>query len=118
MHDEKKPGDVLKVPGEDLDDVADDVTYGIYPWITSSEMPIELKMRAAVKDLAERLHSHHADESRSGIQRTAGPDRPSWGMEIVDYERRGHCQDQLGSWVDNKTKVDHAATAISPIMPL
>jgi hypothetical protein len=24
MHDEKKPGDVLKVPGDPLDDVADD----------------------------------------------------------------------------------------------
>jgi hypothetical protein len=30
MHDEKRPGDVLKVPGDPLDDVADDVRYGIY----------------------------------------------------------------------------------------
>jgi len=28
MHDEKKPGDVLKVPGDPLDDVADDARYG------------------------------------------------------------------------------------------
>jgi hypothetical protein len=31
MHDEKKPGDVLKVPGDPLDDVADDARYGITP---------------------------------------------------------------------------------------
>jgi hypothetical protein len=30
MHDEKRPGDVLKVPGDPLDDVADDVRYGIH----------------------------------------------------------------------------------------
>jgi len=30
MHDEKRPGDVLKVPGDPLDDVADDVRYGLY----------------------------------------------------------------------------------------
>jgi len=34
MHDEKKPGDVLKVPGDALDDVADDVRYGIYTFIS------------------------------------------------------------------------------------
>jgi len=43
MHDEKKPGDVLKVPGDSLDDVADDVRYGIYTWITANEMPREVK---------------------------------------------------------------------------
>ncbi len=35
MHDEKRPGDVLKVPGDPLDDVADDVRYGIYTFIIS-----------------------------------------------------------------------------------
>ncbi len=39
MHDEKKPGDVLKLPGDPLDDVADDVRYGIYTFITSAEKP-------------------------------------------------------------------------------
>ena len=34
MHDEKRPGDVLKVPGDPLDDVADDARYGIYTFIT------------------------------------------------------------------------------------
>jgi len=52
MHDEKKPGDVLKVPGDPLDDVADDVRYGIYTFITSAEKPRELVLREAVQPLA------------------------------------------------------------------
>jgi hypothetical protein len=52
MHDEKRPGDVLKVPGDPLDDVADDVRYGIYTFITSSEKPKELLAREAIAPLA------------------------------------------------------------------
>ncbi len=52
MHDEKRPGDLLKVPGDPLDDVADDVRYGIYTFITSSEKPRELLARKAIAPLA------------------------------------------------------------------
>ena len=45
MHDEKKPGDVKKVPGDPLDDVADACRYGVFNWFTASEKPPELKMR-------------------------------------------------------------------------
>jgi hypothetical protein len=38
---EQTEGDVLKVPGDPLDDVADDVRYGIYTFITSAEKPRE-----------------------------------------------------------------------------
>jgi hypothetical protein len=48
MHDEKRPGDVLKVPGDPLDDVR----YGIYTFITSSEKPKELLAREAIAPLA------------------------------------------------------------------
>jgi hypothetical protein len=44
--------DVLKVPGDPLDDVADDVRYGIYTFITSSEKPKELLAREAIAPLA------------------------------------------------------------------
>ena len=54
MHDEKKPGDVLKVQGDALDDVADDVRYGIYTFITSAERPRELSIRELVQPLAQQ----------------------------------------------------------------
>jgi len=54
MHDEKRPGDVLKVPGDPLDDVTDDARYGIYTFITSTEKPPELAMHDQLRQLAEQ----------------------------------------------------------------
>jgi hypothetical protein len=54
MHDEKRPGDVLKVTGDPLDDVADDARYGIYTFVTSSPKPRELTIREELKTLAEQ----------------------------------------------------------------
>lgn len=54
MHDEKKPGDVLKVPGDPLDDVADDARYGIYTWITSTDKPRELAIQEALAPLVQK----------------------------------------------------------------
>ena len=54
MHDEKRPGDVLKVTGDPLDDVADDARYGIYTFVTSSPKPRELVIREQLKALAEQ----------------------------------------------------------------
>jgi hypothetical protein len=53
MHDDKRPGDVLKVPGDPLDDVADDARYGIYTFITTTEKPRDLKIADACRQLAE-----------------------------------------------------------------
>ena len=53
MHDEKRPGDVLKVPGDPLDDVADDARYGIYTFVTTAEKPPELAIADACRQLAE-----------------------------------------------------------------
>lgn len=54
MHDEKRPGDVLKVPGDPLDDVADDVRYGIYTFITAAVEPMEIAQREVLRNLAEQ----------------------------------------------------------------
>ncbi len=39
--------------GDPLDDVADDVRYGLYTFINASEKPRELRIREALKPLAE-----------------------------------------------------------------
>jgi hypothetical protein len=52
MHDDKKSGDLVKVPGDELDDVADSARYGIYTFITLSEKPKELIVREAIAPLA------------------------------------------------------------------
>jgi hypothetical protein len=54
MHDENKPGDVRKIPGHPLDDVADDVRYGIYTFITAAEEPADLRKREELRRLAQQ----------------------------------------------------------------
>lgn len=54
MHDEKRPGDVLKVPGDPLDDVADDARYGIYTFVMRAEKPRELVIAESIRHLAEQ----------------------------------------------------------------
>lgn len=51
MHDEKKPGDIKKVAGDPLDDVADETRYAIYTFVQQAEVPRELRLQQAVKGL-------------------------------------------------------------------
>lgn len=53
VHDPKRPGDLLKVGGDPLDDAMDSARYGLYSWITVSEKPHELVMREAMRPLAD-----------------------------------------------------------------
>ena len=54
VHDPKKPGDLLKVSGDPLDDVMDSARYGLYSWVTSCEKPPELRMHDQLRQLAEQ----------------------------------------------------------------
>ena len=77
MHDEKKPGDVLKVPGDALDDVADDVRYGIYTFITSADKPRELIIPELVQPLAQQGDLTSAYITLSTTHRGGANARPS-----------------------------------------
>ena len=73
MHDDKRPGDVRKVPGDPLDDVADDARYGIYTFITATEKPRELalleqcRLHAQQRDLTSALiHSNNTTALETG----------------------------------------------------
>jgi hypothetical protein len=67
MHDEKRPGDVLKVPGDPLDDVADDARYGVYTFITTSEKPLEVRRAELAGQFSTQLH----DPDLSQVEREA-----------------------------------------------
>ncbi|HEV7523018.1 MAG TPA: hypothetical protein VGP89_18090 [Candidatus Angelobacter sp.] len=63
MHDEKKPGDLIKVPGDDLDDVMDDTRYGIYSFITTAVKPDSVRIEEAlagipIEDATSRMIRH------------------------------------------------------------
>lgn len=48
MHDDKKPGDIRKVPGDPLDDVSDETRYALYTFINQAEVPRELQLQRAI----------------------------------------------------------------------
>ena len=84
MHDEKKPGDVPKVPGDPLDDVADDARYGIYTFITTTEKPRELQIAEAIRPLAEAKELTSAN-----IWHAIMTDEPTYKPATLGRRRRG-----------------------------
>ncbi len=51
MHDESRPGDIRKVAGDPLDDVADETRYALYSFIQQAEKPREQILKEAVEGL-------------------------------------------------------------------
>jgi hypothetical protein len=51
MHDEARPGDIRKVAGDPLDDVADETRYALYSFIQQSEKPRAILLEEAVRGL-------------------------------------------------------------------
>ena len=86
MHDEKRPGDVLKVPGDPLDDVADNVRYGIYTFINSTQKPEDLVLLDQCRALAQQgdLTSAliHYQDRTAEAKDTGGP------LVLGRYRRR------------------------------
>jgi hypothetical protein len=65
VHDPKKPGDLLKVGGDPLDDVMDSARYGLYSWVTAAEKPWEVRRSELMGQFSEKL----ADQSLSAAER-------------------------------------------------
>jgi hypothetical protein len=70
MHNETRPGDIRKVAGDPLDDVADETRYALYSFIQQSEKPREERLREAVE----------------GLDLTAAPVRWQQRLEEIDEE--------------------------------
>jgi hypothetical protein len=85
MHDEKKPGDVLKVPGDPLDDVADDARYGIYTFITSNEKPREIILRETLAPITEAAQDNSLSEAERRVLMTSANIRTQ--MIIAESQR-------------------------------
>jgi hypothetical protein len=67
IHDEKKTGDIKKVPGDRLDDVADSCRYGIFSWLDAAEPPIEVRRAELASQFSEQIN----DPSASWAERSA-----------------------------------------------
>jgi len=47
LHDPKKPGDIIKTPGDHYDDVVDGFRYAIYSFVTAGDVQKPVKIRYA-----------------------------------------------------------------------
>jgi hypothetical protein len=51
MHDDTRPGDIRKIPGDPLDDVADETRYALYTFVQQATTPRELLLQQTVRGL-------------------------------------------------------------------
>ena len=51
MHDDTRPGDLRKIAGDPLDDVADETRYALYTFVQQATQPRELTLQQAVRGL-------------------------------------------------------------------
>jgi hypothetical protein len=51
MHDDARPGDIRKIAGDPLDDVADETRYALYTFVQQAAQPRELVLQQAVRGL-------------------------------------------------------------------
>jgi hypothetical protein len=51
MHDDSRPGDIRKVAGDPLDDVADETRYALYTFVQQAEVPRQVLLQQAVRGL-------------------------------------------------------------------
>jgi hypothetical protein len=71
VHDPKRPGDVLKVAGDPLDDIYDSTRYGLYSFITAAGKPVEVKRAELTAQFAERLNDDSLSFSERGSVMTS-----------------------------------------------
>ena len=67
IYDETKTGDIKKVPGDRLDDVADSCRYGIFSWLEAAEKPIEVRRAELASQFSEQIK----DPSAAWAERSA-----------------------------------------------
>ena len=63
VHDPKRPGDLLKVGGDPLDDIMDSVRYGLYSWVTAADKPLEVRRAELSSQFSTFLHNQDISEA-------------------------------------------------------
>ena len=75
MHDEKRPGDIRKVAGDPLDDVADETRYALYTFIQQATQPRQLTLLQAVRGLDIGSAAIRWEQKEEQLEREDAPIR-------------------------------------------
>jgi len=85
MHDDKKPGDIKKVAGDPLDDVADETRYALYTFVQQATKPRELQLREAIAGID---HTTQEGFTSVGIRYQQAADRLDREEQPISLGRR------------------------------
>lgn len=73
MHDDDNPDDVMKVKGDPLDDVYDDLRYGMYSYIGQAVKPASVRIAEAVTSSDPTGRAMQAQQAHAQIAREDAP---------------------------------------------
>ncbi len=73
MHDDARPGDVRKIAGDPLDDVADETRYALYTFVQQATQPRELVLQQAVRGLEVGTAAIRWQQKAEELEREEAP---------------------------------------------
>ncbi len=73
MHDDGRPGDVRKIAGDPLDDVADETRYALYTFVQQSTEPRTLVLQQAVRGLEVGTAAIRWQQAAEALDREDAP---------------------------------------------
>jgi hypothetical protein len=82
MHDNTRPGDIRKIAGDPLDDVADETRYALYTFIQQATQPRELTLQQAVRGLDVGSAAIRWQQKEEELDREEAPIRTTRHMGL------------------------------------
>jgi hypothetical protein len=82
MHDDTRPGDIRKIAGDPLDDVADETRYALYTFIQQATQPRELMLQHAVRGLDLGSAAIRWQQKAEELDRAEAPIRTTLRMGL------------------------------------
>jgi hypothetical protein len=82
MHDDSRPGDIRKIAGDPLDDVADETRYALYTFIQQATQPRQLTLQLAVRGLDVGSAAIRWQQKEEELDREEAPIRTTGRMGL------------------------------------
>jgi hypothetical protein len=82
MHDDARPGDIRKIAGDPLDDVADETRYALYTFIQQATQPRQLALQYAVRGLDMGSAAIRWQQKEEELDREEAPIRTTGRMGL------------------------------------
>jgi hypothetical protein len=88
MHDDTRPGDLRKIPGDPLDDVADETRYALYTFVQQATIPRQLLLQQAVRGLDVGSAAIRWQQKEEELDREEAPIRTTMRLGVRQRNSR------------------------------